>query len=128
MPNNTMRAIRIHEFGGPNVLQDEEVPRPTPGAGEVLVRVRAVGVNPYDWKFRKGMYPSDVTFPMIPGSELAGTVEMLGAGVNGLRAGQDVFASGIAGAYAEYVVATPTTLADKPVSLDFIQAATVPVG
>jgi NADPH:quinone reductase-like Zn-dependent oxidoreductase len=128
MPNNTMRAIRMHEFGGPNVLHEEEVPRPMPGAGEVLVRVRAVGVNPYDWKFRKGMFPSGVTLPMTPGSEFAGTVEMLGAGVNGLRAGQDVFAASVAGAYAEYVVTKPATLADKPASLDYVLAATVPVG
>jgi NADPH:quinone reductase-like Zn-dependent oxidoreductase len=128
MPNNTMHAIRMHEFGGPNVLHEEEVPRPSPGAGEVLVRVRAAGVNPYDWKLRKGMFPSGVTLPMTPGSEIAGTVEMLGAGVNGLRAGQDVFGTGGEGAYAQYVVTESTALADKPASLDYIQAAAVPVG
>jgi NADPH:quinone reductase-like Zn-dependent oxidoreductase len=123
MAGETMHAIRIHEFGGPNVLIDEVIPRPTPGPGEVLVRVRAVGVNPYDWKLRKGTFPSGIKFPMTPGSEIAGTI------ATGPRAGQDVFSAlGRFGAYAEYVVANPSVLADKPSSLDYVQAASVPVG
>src|SRR5271156_5153530 len=122
MPGDTMHAIRMHQFGGPEVLVDEEVSRPTPGAGEVLVRVRAVGLNPYEWKFRKGMFPSGVTFPLTPGSELAGTIERLGTGVTGLHAGQDIFAAGVRSAYAQYVVAKPTLLVDKPASLDYVQA------
>jgi NADPH:quinone reductase-like Zn-dependent oxidoreductase len=127
MTSDTMRAIRMHEFGGPNVLVEDDVPRPAPGAGEVLVRVRAVGVNPYEWKFRKGTFPSGVTFPLTPGTEIAGTVEMVGAGVSGLRPGQDVFTAAATGAYAEYAVAKAAIVADKPMSLDYLQAASVPV-
>jgi NADPH:quinone reductase-like Zn-dependent oxidoreductase len=121
--SETMHAIRMHEFGGPNVLIDEVIPRPTPGPDEVLVRVRAAAVNPYDWKLRKGAFPSGITFPMTPGSEIAGTI------ASGPRSGQDVFSSlGRMGAYAEYVVAKLSVLADKPRSLDYVQAASVPVG
>jgi NADPH:quinone reductase-like Zn-dependent oxidoreductase len=129
MSGETMRAIRMHAFGGPNVLIEETVPRPVPGPGEVLVRIRAVGLNPYEWKIRKGLYPSGITFPLIPGSEIAGTVDTLGGGVTELRVGQDVFAATEGtGAYAEYVVATPAALALKPSTLDYVQAASVPVG
>jgi NADPH:quinone reductase-like Zn-dependent oxidoreductase len=122
MAGETMHAIRMHEFGPPNVLIDEVIARPTPGPGEVLVRVRAAAVNPYDWKLRKGMFPSGITFPMTPGSEIAGTI------ASGPRTGQDVF-SALAGqgAYAQYVVGSPSLLVDKPRSLDHIQAASVPV-
>ena len=123
MTGETMHAIRMHEFGGPNVLIDEVIARPTPGPGEVLVRVRAVSVNPYDWKLRKGMFPSGVTFPLTPGSEIAGTI------ASGPHAGRDVFSAlGRMGAYAQYVVANPSVLADKPRSLDYVQSASVPVG
>jgi NADPH:quinone reductase-like Zn-dependent oxidoreductase len=129
MTGETMRAIRMHEFGGPNVLIEETVPRPVPGPGHVLVRVRAIGVNPYEWKLRKGMFPSGVTLPLTPGSEIAGTIETLAGGVSGFRAGEDVFAAtGSTGAYAEYVAVKSTVLAPKPQSLDYIQAASAPVG
>jgi NADPH:quinone reductase-like Zn-dependent oxidoreductase len=122
MAGETMHAIRMHEFGAPNVLIDEVIARPTPGRDEVLVRVRAAAVNPYDWKLRNGMFPSGITFPMTPGSEIAGTI------ASGPQTGQDVFSSlGRQGAYAQYVVVSPSMLADKPRSLDYIQAASVPV-
>ncbi|HWZ58974.1 MAG TPA: NADP-dependent oxidoreductase [Gemmatimonadaceae bacterium] len=128
MTGETMHAIRMHAFGGPEVLTEEEIPRPKPGAGEVLVRVRAAGVNPFEWKVRKGAFPSAVQLPATPGTEFAGTVEVVGAGVNGFRPGQDVFGVGASGAYAEYIIGKPAALADKPSSLDYIQAAAVPVG
>lgn len=123
MPTETMHAIRMHEFGGPDVLKDEVIARPTPGPNEVLVRVRAAAVNPYDWKLRKGLFPSGITFPMTPGSEIAGTI------ASGPRTGQDVFSSmGRFGGYAQYAVASPTVLVEKPKTLDYVQSASVPVG
>jgi NADPH:quinone reductase-like Zn-dependent oxidoreductase len=123
MALETMHAIRMHEFGGPDVLTDEVIARPTPGPNEVLIRVRAAAVNPYDWKLRKGMFPSGITFPLVPGSEIAGTI------ASGPRVGQDVMSSlGHYGAYAQYVVAKPAVLTDKPHTLDYVQAASVPVG
>lgn len=120
-----MHAIRMHEFGGPNVLIDEVIAQPTPGPGEVLVRVRAAAVNPWDWKQRKGTYAKmeTITFPLIPGTEIAGTI------ASGPRTGQDVMSAlGRYGAYAQYVVADPSMLTDKPRTLDYVQAASVPVG
>jgi NADPH:quinone reductase-like Zn-dependent oxidoreductase len=129
MTGETMRAIRMHQFGGPNVLIEETVPRPVAGPGQVRVRIRAVGVNPYEWKLRKGMFPSGVTFPLTPGSEIAGTVDTVGDGVSGFHVDDDVFAAtGTMGAYAEYLVVNPAVLALKPRSLDYLQAASAPVG
>jgi NADPH:quinone reductase-like Zn-dependent oxidoreductase len=124
-----MRAVRFHEYGPPSVLVVETVPRPEPKEGEVLVRVRAAGVNAIDWKFRAG-YLKDfmpLELPHIPGLDLAGTVEEAGAGVSDFSRGDDVFGRGV-GTYAEYGVAPVANLARKPAGISFAQAASLPVG
>jgi NADPH:quinone reductase-like Zn-dependent oxidoreductase len=139
MPTHTMSAIRLHEFGGPQVLRYEQVPVPAPGPGEVLVRVRAVGLNPPDWYAREGMpdVPPELKppfhLPLIPGTDVSGVVEAvapdIAADVNGLAVGDEVFGllsfptSLQAGAYAEYVTAPASDLARKPASLDHVHAA-----
>jgi NADPH:quinone reductase-like Zn-dependent oxidoreductase len=124
-----MRAVRIHDYGPPEVLVIEQVPRPEPGEGEVLVRVHAAGVNPIDWKLRRGDMRAfrPLQFPVTPGFDLAGTVEAAGAGVTAFQPGQAVFGSG-SGAYAEYAVAPAANLAAMPRNLTFDQAAAVPIG
>jgi NADPH:quinone reductase-like Zn-dependent oxidoreductase len=124
-----MRAVRFHEYGDPSVLRVDEVPRPRPRAGEVLVAVRAAGVNPIDWKLRSGHLQAfmPVELPHVPGIDLAGTVSELGPGVTELTVGDDVFGRG-QGAYAEYATASAQSIARKPEALSFVQAATLPVG
>ncbi len=103
-----MRAVRIHDHGGPEVLTVEDVPRPDPGPGEVLVDVAAAGVNPVDTYFREGSY-APVTLPFTPGVDVAGRVVATGPGVETVSAGTPAFGTGIGngayqGAYAEYAV------------------------
>src|SRR5713101_2484729 len=101
-----MKAIRVHEFGGPEVLKFEEVPTPKPAAGEVLVRVRAAGVNPYDTYMRNGTYAIKPPLPYTPVSDAAGTIESVGDGVTKAKPGNRVYtATTISGAYAEYTLA-----------------------
>ncbi|MGH2498424.1 MAG: NADP-dependent oxidoreductase [Ktedonobacteraceae bacterium] len=130
MPDNTMRTVHFYAYGGPEQLVVEDVPRPEPQAGEVLVRVYAAGVNPIDWKIRKGMFKNfrPVPLPFTPGSELAGTVELLGLGVTAFQKGQAVYGRGARGAYAEYAVISADSLAQKPHNISFDQAASVPIG
>src|SRR5436190_13437625 len=85
----TMKAVQIHAYGGPDVLQFEDVPRPEPKANEVLVRVHAAGVNPVDWKIREGYLST--TLPMIMGIDFSGIIETVGSGVTKFRVGDDVF-------------------------------------
>ncbi len=100
-----MQAIRIHETGGPEKLRQEEIPLPTPGAGEVRIRIEAAGINYIDTYQRAGLYP--VTLPHTLGSEAAGVVTAIGAGVEGFRVGDRVASAKVAGAYAaEALVAT----------------------
>ncbi|WP_078959888.1 NADP-dependent oxidoreductase [Streptomyces sp. NRRL B-24085] len=139
MPPHTMSAIRLHEFGGPEVLRHEEVPIPEPGPGEVLVRVHAVGLNPPDWYAREGMpgVPPELRppfhLPLIPGTDVSGVVEAVGADVDGLAVGEEVMGllrfpgSLQAGAYAEYVTAPASDLARKPAFLDHVHAAGLPM-
>jgi NADPH:quinone reductase-like Zn-dependent oxidoreductase len=124
-----MQAIRFHEYGPPDVFRLDEVTRPEPGEGEVLVRVSAAGVNPIDWKLRAGYLQAfmPVELPHTPGFDLAGTVEAVGADVTAFAPGDDVFGRG-ASTYAEYAVAPATTLAPKPAAVSFDQAATLAVG
>lgn len=135
----TMKAVRLHAFGGPEVLRCEDAPRPTPKAGEVLVRVHAVGINPPDWYLREGyrMLPPEwqpaIALPTIPGTDVSGTVEAVGPGVQGLAVGDEVFGMlrfpsyGESAAYAEYVAAPATDLARKPAGIGHVQAAAVPM-
>jgi len=106
MPDELMRAIRFYAYGGPEQLVLEQIPRPEPAAGELLVRVYAAGVNPIDWKIRRGFFKGarPVPLPFTPGSELAGTVEWLGPDVTGFTLDQTVYGRGATGAYADYAV------------------------
>ncbi|HET8841940.1 MAG TPA: NADP-dependent oxidoreductase, partial [Ktedonobacteraceae bacterium] len=130
MSTPTMKAIRVRSYGGPEHLKLEEIFRPEPQAGEVLMRVYAAGVNPIDWKIRQGFMKDfqPMTFPYTPGIEAAGVVEQLGPGVTGFEIGQAVFGQAALGAYAEYLIVQATALAPKPESLSFEQAAGIPVG
>jgi NADPH2:quinone reductase len=107
-----VKAIRVHAIGGPEVLKYEEVPRPSPGPGQALVRVEAVGVNFMEIYQRTGLYP--VTPPFIPGSEAAGTVVEIGPKVTTVTGGQRVVSTSFAGAYAEYAVAPADRLVVLP--------------
>ncbi|MFI9173614.1 NADP-dependent oxidoreductase [Streptomyces lincolnensis] len=138
MPTQTMRAVRLHEYGGPEVLRYEEVPVPDPGPGEVLVRVHAAGVNPPDWYLRGGLtkMPGETEstggLPVIPGTDVSGVVEALAADVDDLAVGDEVFGllrfPGFGGsAYAEYVAAPASDLARKPAGLDHVHAAGAPM-
>ena len=129
----TMKAIRMHGYGGPEVLSYDDVARPEPGADEVLIRVRAAAVNPVDWKIREGLGKEwfGHQLPFIPGCDLAGVVESAGPEVKGLQPGDAVFGFvnlKRCGAYAEFALATEGEVIRKPESLDFVHAAAVPVG
>jgi len=130
-----MKAVRIHQYGGPEVLQYEEAPRPKPQPGEVLIRVHAAGVNPIDWKVREGhlqdFFPH--TFPLILGWDLSGVVEQVGAGpaaVGRFKIGDEVYSLPDPlrdGAYSEYIAVRESEVALKPKSLHHGHAAAVPL-
>jgi NADPH:quinone reductase-like Zn-dependent oxidoreductase len=122
-----MKAIRIHEFGGPEVLRYEDVPEPHPGPGEIRIKIFAAGVNPMDWKVRRG-YISSLPLPAIMGLDVAGTVDIVGQGETSFQPGDEVFAKVAIGkgGYAEYTVARPTEVAMKPKSIGFIESASIP--
>lgn len=124
----TMKAVRIHRYGGLEVLQYEEAPRPSPQAKEVLIRVRAAGVNPLDWKVRAG-YATDwnLTFPLILGYDVAGVIEAVGAEVEHFTIGDEVYAAPDTGGYAEYVAVPASEVAHKPQTLDYVEAAALPI-
>jgi NADPH:quinone reductase-like Zn-dependent oxidoreductase len=123
----TMKAVRIHAFGGPDVLRLEDMERPEPRANEMLVRVHAAGVNPVDWKIRDGLFQG--ALPMIMGIDFSGVVESVGSGVTEYRVGDAVFGqvADDSGAYAEYALALASDVARKPKGLDDMQAAALPV-
>ena len=128
----SMKAVRIYSYGGPEVLSFEDAPRPHPGAGEVLVRVRASGVNPVDWKVREGYLREGVhhTLPLILGWDVSGEIEAVGFGVNRLKLHDEVYSRpDIArdGSYAEYIVIRESEVALKPKTLDHIQSAAIPL-
>src|SRR5262249_6491607 len=103
-----MRRIRVHRFGGPEVLELEEADDPRPGKGEVLVRGHAAGVNPYDTYMRAGTYGArNPPLPYTPGSDAAGTIEAVGGGITDLAVGDRVYTSGtLTGAYADRALCT----------------------
>jgi NADPH:quinone reductase-like Zn-dependent oxidoreductase len=123
-----MKAVVVHQYGGPEVLKFEDYPDPVPGPGEVLVRVAATSVNPIDYKRRAGLtkdfYP--IKFPGIIGVDIAGTVVKIGPGVDGFTAGDQVFAMAD-NTYAELCVVKAASLAKVPKGLDLIQAAALPL-
>src|SRR5690349_1286355 len=102
MTQDMMQAIRVHQYGGPEELRLETVPRPEPREGEVLIHVYATGVLPLEWKIRSGAFHNvmPVTFPYIPGSAIAGVIEAVGPNVVGFQVGQAVFGRANRGAYA----------------------------
>ena len=121
-----MKAIRVHQFGGPEVLTVDEIPTPKPDAGQVLVRVRAAGVNPYDTYMRAGTYAIKPHLPYTPGSDAAGTVEAVGIGVTKVKAGDRVYtAQTLTGAYAEYALALEDQVHPLPQNISFEQGAGV---
>src|SRR5277367_1317830 len=123
-----MKAIVVHDYGGPEVLKFEEYPDPIPGAGEVLVRVAAASVNPLDYKRRAGLtkdyYP--IKFPGLIGVDMAGTVVKIGPGAEGFSIGDQVFAMAD-NTYAELCVVNVAILAKVPKGLDLIEAAALPL-
>lgn len=145
MTSKQMKAIRQHQFGGPEVLQHEDAPMPELKAGEVLVRVHAVGINPPDWYLRDGyrMLPPEwqpqVAFPVILGTDVSGVIEALADDIandmSGFAVGDEVYAmvrfpDGLAGdsrAYAEYIRVPAVELARKPAGVDHVHAAAAPM-
>ncbi len=123
-----MKAIRVHEFGGPEVLKLEDVPDLQAGAGQVVVRVKAVGVNPYDTYMRQGTYAVKPALPYTPWSDAAGIVDSVGAGVEGFAPGDRVYTGGtLTGAYAEQTLAEAWQVHPLPPNVTFAQGAGVNV-
>ena len=127
-----MKAIRVHKTGGPEVLQLDEIPEPTPGEGQVLVRVHAVGVNPVDTYIRAGAYARVPTLPYVPGTDGAGVVKAVGAGVRAVAVGDRVYIAGTAGetstgAYAEMALCNVSQVKPLPAAISFAQGAAVNV-
>src|ERR1700704_4378405 len=127
---STMKAIVVHEYGGPEVLKYEDAPRPEPKENEALVRVIAAGVNPVDALIRSGKYAKffGTSLPLVPGYDIAGVVEKIGTKIAKLKVGDAVYAYPMwGGGYAEYAVATDGEAALKPKSISFVEAAAVPL-
>src|SRR5256886_4368364 len=129
-----MKAIVYHEFGSPDVLRLEEVDKPVPNDNQILVKVRAVSVNPLDWHFMEGTpyIARPLAFGFLKpkverlGVDYAGTVEAVGKNIKEFKPGDEVYGNKF-GAFAEYIVATDKALTLKPASLSFEQAASLPV-
>src|SRR5437867_6594878 len=127
-----MKAVRIHQYGGPEVLKYEEAPQPNPMPGDVLIRVHAAAVNPVDWKVREGYLRERLkhSLPLILGWDLSGVVEATAAGVSQLKIGDEIYSRpdlSRDGAYAEYIVVREPEIARKPRSVDHIHAAAIPL-
>ena len=139
MSANTMKAIQLHEFGGPEVLRYEDVAVPELEAEEVLVRVHAIGINPPDWYLREGYkdlppdWRPEVPLPVIPGTDVSGVVEAVAPDVEEFKVGDEVFGMirfpsfGESRAYAEYIAAPAPELALKPAHIDHVHAAGAPM-
>jgi NADPH:quinone reductase len=119
-----MKAVRVSEFGDPQVLKLQEVADPTPGAGQLVVRVRAAGVNPVDAYMRAGVYPRKPALPYTPGTDAAGTVLSVGGGVTRFQAGDRVYTAGtLSGAYAEQALCDARLVFPLPAHVSFAQGA-----
>ncbi len=124
-----MKAARILRFGPPNVIVNDDLPRPEPTAGQLLVRVKAAGVGNWDALIREGKVELQ-PLPFVLGSELSGIVEAIGAEVSGFKAGDEVYGATnerFTGAYAEYALPSARMMAQKPKTLNFIEAASAPI-
>ena len=119
-----MKAIRIKEFGGPEVMKLEEVPELKPGAGQVVVRLRAIGVNPVDTYMRAGTYPRKPSLPYTPGNDGAGTIESIGKDAARFKVGDRVYIAGsLSGAYAEQSLCEERFVFPLPANASFAQGA-----
>lgn len=121
-----MKAVRIHSFGGPDVLEIEDVPMPQPRAGEIRIQVIAAGVNPVDWKIRHGVV--NLPLPMTMGVDVSGIVDALGERETAFGIGDKVYTkvTPAQGGYAEYTLTNASHAAAKPKSLGFVEAAAIP--
>jgi len=124
-----MKTIQAHDYGAPEVLVLEQAPRPEPNPDQVLIQLKAAGVNPADWKIRGGLYKQfmPVNFPWTPGVEGSGIIEAVGANVTGLKKGDEVYGI-VNGGYAEYALASANDVQPKPAELTFEDAASIPMG
>jgi NADPH:quinone reductase len=121
-----MKAIQVHKFGGSEELKLEEIPTPKPAAGQVLVRIHAAGVNPYDTYMRAGTYAVKPALPYTPGSDAAGVIEAIGEGITKVKVGDRVYtAKTVTGAYAEYALALEDQVYRLPEKISFSQGAGV---
>jgi len=124
----SMKAIVVKKFGEPEALQIEETPQPRPAAGQVLVRVHAVGVNPIDTYIRAGTYPKLPALPYTPGTDGAGVVEQIGEGIKSLATGDRVWFLGTStGSYAEYALCAEDQVHPLPERVSYAQGAAVGV-
>jgi NADPH:quinone reductase-like Zn-dependent oxidoreductase len=126
----SMQAVRVHRFGGLEAITVEQIPRPVPQEGQVLIQVKAAGVGPWDALIRAGKSGLHQSLPLILGSDLAGIVAEVGPGVTAFQPGEEVFGvTGplFTGAYAAYALADAAMIAPKPPRLCFVEAASVPV-
>lgn len=126
----TMQAFRVHEFGTPDVIKSEDIELPVPGPGEVLVKVHAAGVGPWDGWIRSGHSALPQPLPLTLGSDLSGVVEAIGADVDGFKAGDEVYGvtnPRFIGSYAQYAIAIASMIGHKPKTIDDIEAASIPV-
>jgi NADPH:quinone reductase len=122
-----MRAIVVKEFGAPDVMKLEDVPDPTPGPGQVLIRVHAVGVNPVEAYIRAGTYARKPNLPYIPGSDVGGTVEKAGPNVTIFKPGDRVYTQGASGGYAQLLVCDEALAHPLPARVSFAQGAALGV-
>ncbi len=121
-----MKAIRVHQFGGPEVLQLKQIPDPLVGRGQVLVRVRAAGINPVDTYIRSGNYAAKPELPYTPGKDAAGVVAGIGDGVRQFKMGDRVYIGGsISGAYAELALCEVSQVHALPEKISFAQGAAI---
>src|SRR5260370_26353053 len=119
-----MQAILVREFGGPEVLKLEEIATPKPAVGQILVRIHAAGVNPYDTYMRAGTYAIKPPLPYTPGSDAAGVIEAIGDGVKKMKPGPRVYtAKTLTGAYAQYALALEQQVHSLPEKISFGQGA-----
>ena len=125
-----MKAVRVHRFGPPEVIALEDVPKPEPNNGEVVVEVKAAGIGPWDALIRSGKSALPQPLPLVLGSDLSGVIDSIGPGVEPFKVGDEVFGvtnERFTGAYAEYALAKAAMIAPKPKSLNHTHAASVPV-
>ena len=128
-----MKAIRIHEFGGPEVLKYEDAPTPEPASDEVLIKIFATGVNPIDYKIGRGMSQGKfpVQLPLIPGWDVSGEIEKVGSDILNFKVGDEVYGRPDPtrdGTYAEIVVVKASQVNGKPKSISHDKAAAIPSG